>query len=291
MRHFLRFGSLVFLGGSSLIVACGSAPDSTGGIGGSETPPGKIAPLTQTTTDSAAGIHGTRLYGKNIAADHVVEMYEFTPGAVAIHESYLKDSGEAAFVDSMSNAKSLADVYSLLNPDEKTVPANILEADARAVKLATTVASAGKPPAPSSKEASTIGQEILPGASGTCSGDALGDNWGATWWINNFCNAGSFRQCFTNSGQVTSNEFSASWVNWRQFEGDFNLTGHTHGDHWHCDSWWPGVVACGWVDTVDWDYDVQPRHIESWVWNPASNAEAWGSSQCGHCDVALLWNQ
>jgi len=292
MRQYIRFVPLLAFASAAFAVACGASPDSKGGVGTTEAPSAgqSPAPEAQSKATSAAGIHGTLLYTKTVATGHVVDFYEFTPGAVAIHESYSIDSGEKPLVDT-THAASLAEFYAQLNPGERAVPSAILDADQRALELASAAEAVGAPPTMTATEVPAVDNAITAGASGTCSADLNHDAWAAQWFLNNFCNAGAFRSCLTNNGQIsTSSQSSAPWMSWRQLEGDFNLTGHITGDHWHCDSWWPGVVACGWVMTTDFDYDTQPRSVQVWNWNPASHAEVVGRSQCGHCDVALLWN-
>jgi hypothetical protein len=68
-------------------------------------------------------------------------------------------------------------------------------------------------------------------------------------------------------------------------EGDWNLPGHITLQECNC-----GIWACGCPNQTDVDHDILARHIEIWNWNPASNAYATGSSQCGHEHLDLLWN-
>src|SRR5439155_4634437 len=77
-----------------------------------------------------------------------------------------------------------------------------------------------------------------------CSDDGFGGNWGANWFVNNYCNAGGFRWCRTNLGWARSNDFSAGWTSWRQMEGDFNLPGHLFASRISCDDYWL-FTSCG----------------------------------------------
>jgi hypothetical protein len=241
------------------------------------------------SANSTRHINGTLLYAKTVGQEHAIEFYEFSPGAVAIHESLSMDSGEAAVIDSTRPFASLTAEYQKLNPGQTQVPAALVAADHRAAQLVASAAMPGVMP-PAAGDGAKL--NMAPSsASGTCSGDVLADNWGASWFLDNFCNAGGFRYCQTNFGWVDSGTFSRSWASWRQMEGDFNLPGHIRGFHWFCDRGPFGIAACGWQTSTDFEYDVLPRHVEVWNWNNgSSNAEVHGTSQCGHLHVAFLWN-
>ena len=115
----------VLVAGCSLAIGCGAAPESTG-MGG----PGP-----------QAGVFGTVLYEKSVGPDHVVDLYEFDWGVVAIHESLSIDNGEAPVMDGSWTFDSLADVYRKLNPGSGATPSAILEADGRRVQLRDVVRS------------------------------------------------------------------------------------------------------------------------------------------------------
>jgi hypothetical protein len=224
------------------------------------------------------------LYTKDVGFDHQIQFYDFGDGSLGVHESFSVDTGEVAFVDSSGSFANLTELYGKLNPGDNNTPSMVVEADQRAAR---SPRSQTLTPSTSSDRLPAISQEVSAGTTGTCSGDFYNDGWGGQWFINNYCNAGNFRWCPTNMGWADSGSFTVSWSKWQQMEGDFNLTGHITGGHNQC----PGGIfagGCNWH--VDFDYDVQPRHIEIWYFNNVNNGDVHGSSQCGHLHIAFLWN-
>jgi hypothetical protein len=272
--------------------ACAFAPSSTGD--GQEPTPSPVTPSDSKpsgisgsgSNDSAhAGINGTLLYAKQLGPDHTVDFYEFEEGTSAVHESLSVDNGEVPFIDKATTFSSLAEAYAKLNPTALEVPAAIRQADLRTQARVAPAANLSVDEAPTDGSAA-LSHDLLSGAASTCSADAFGDNWGADWFLNNFCITGNFRWCKTNQGWAESGQYAHSWSRWNQFEGDFNLTGHITATGYSCSWFW----GCGLRTTII-DYDVLPRRLESWTFTGTNN-HYWfrGTSQCGHLHVAFLYN-
>jgi len=279
----IRTAALIPLASSFLSMGCSFASQPTGG----SEPPASTLPETaanDTKTNAATGIHGTLLYTKTIGPLHAIDFYEFGAGVTAVHESLSIDNGEVPVIRSKVPFPSLADVYMELNPESKGVPTDVLEADRRAALLPQVTESQAVAPV---SHVSPVAQEIASGASGTCSGDYYNDNYGASWFLNNFCTQGNFRWCPTNTGWTDSGRFSLNWAQWNQMEGDFNLPGHITGWHYDCIRILGVNTGC-YSGGNDFDYDVIPRRIETWTWSNASRVEVHGSSQCGHDHTAFL---
>lgn len=290
MFKYSNHVGLVSLAAGLLALGCGAAPESSenGSADPGDPAAGTPAVDGQSIAVPNGQINGTLLYSKMLGKDHIVAFYEFTPGVTAIYESLFIDSGEVSVMNPEHTFSSLAQFYAKLNPDAATPPTKILEADVRSEKLMAEQQITGGPPA--GEKRSDLAQGISSAADGTCSGDFFGDGWGGDWYLNRACTSGNFRWCKKNFAWADSGQFSRSWATWQQMEGDFNLRGHVKGDHWHCDSPIPGIIACGWVNTVDFDFDILPRQQMAWAWNPSSNAHVAGTSQCSHLHVAFLWN-
>jgi hypothetical protein len=281
----LRIGLYLSAAALLLPTACGSAPST----GDEEAPASPPTTASGTTKSVAASIHGTLLYTKQLGSDHTVDFYEFGEGGTAIHESSSMDNEEAPFLAQGVVFSALADAYAKLNPATSEVPAAILQADGRA---AAALSARGAPPLTTETPggaSSTLSDEILSGAASTCSSDELGDSWGASWFLNKFCITGNFRWCPTNYGWADSGQYQASWSQWTQLEGDFNLTGHIRGSEISC-GWDSFIFGCG-PRTIIFDYDILPRRYETWTFTDGSNYyEVYGTSQCGHLDAAFLHN-
>jgi len=277
---FARIGSYLSAAALLLPTACGSAPST----GDGEAPASPPATASGSTGSVAASIHGTLLYAKSLGSDHTVEFYEFGEGGTAIHESSSIDNEEAPFLAKGVAFSSLADAYAKLNTATAEVPGAILQADERAAMAQSAPAAPRLTTEAPGGASSTLSEEILSGAASTCSADELGDNWGASWFLNNFCITGNFRWCPTNYGWADSGQYQASWSQWTQFEGDFNLTGHIFGVEISC-NW---LFGCG-IPTVIFDYDILPRRYETWTFTDGRNYySVYGTSQCGHLDAAFL---
>jgi hypothetical protein len=259
-------------------VACSDAPPEA-----SPEPTPSVRPPAASANAATKGIHGTWLYRKTLGTDHILEMYELGPGATAVRESLSADGEQRPLLDSVGSFRTLGELFRKLEPEAEEAPQAVLLADARAAGLARSLGPTDGDRQPSAE--SGISPPIA--ADVSCSADYYGDGWGADWFENNYCNAGSFRYC--NAKNVSSAWINGnfSWMSWRQFEGDFNLPGHIDG--WHqipC----TGQCRSPYQIIVDFDYDVLPRHIEIWTYSPSVKRQIEGSSQCNHLDVAALYN-
>jgi hypothetical protein len=283
MNLLARGSFLLVMGAAIAAAACGGSP-SVGETSGAANPSKATPETTSAAASAPQGIQGTLLYSKKLGPEHVIEFYEFGPGVEAIHESLSMDAGEIA-VDKLAPLTTLAELYIKLNPEANEVPAAIAGADERTAMIpqVSQATPDRQPPSGGSAE----GKHGLAPANLNCSADRQNDGWSANWFMDNYCNAGSFRWCNAkNWGAAYDHGFSTSWASWRQLEGDYNVGGHITG--MHCNSCWP--FACGCPNHTDFDYDTLPRHIE--IWNYQNINQGWvdGSSQCGHLDVAFLWN-
>ena len=170
-------------------------------------------------------------------------------GLVAIRESLSIDNGEQPVLDGSWTFDSLADVFTKLNPDAKSMPSTILEADQRAAELRTRearqramrpIGATAVPSHEPSVEAPAEGFGVATkggssvAAAASCSADAYNDGWGANWFLDRFCNAGAFRWCPTNKGWANTSEHKSNWTRWSQMEGDFNLPGHISSTRISC---------------------------------------------------------
>ncbi len=280
-------------------IGCGASPQSTGG-----SDPAPVDPSAANANAASAAQGGTAspIYTTSLGGDHVINFYEFGEGNPAASEVYSIDSGDQGFLKTHGPFNSLTEIYKALNPGSQDVPAAILEVDARdalipAAARAAAAATLNQPEA----HVSALGQEVQTAATG-CSSDELGDSWGASWFVANFCNAKTTHNfCSTNAGATEWDDFFSSFVTWEQMEGDFNLPGETQVSHLNC-SWdiWIQQWQCPFISgspfvaqpglIVEVNQPLAPRHTINWVWKPAVGSYYRGSSQCGHSHNAIGWN-
>ncbi|HEX3475801.1 MAG TPA: hypothetical protein VHT91_12295 [Kofleriaceae bacterium] len=217
------------------------------------------------------------LYRDDLGNDHALEYHVLGRGILGVRETMPIDDGETSVLDKVGHAQSLTAVFQRIHPDV-AAPQILVDADRDNAAQREQLANV-PPPDISSLPANRPTQSSL-----TCSGDFFGDNWGANWFLQNFCTTGAFRECQTNLGWF-DDWHQTSWNSYRQLEGDFSNNGHISGYSWSCN-----VFACSWSLVVD--HDVLPRNVETWSITGASGG--WvrfsGTSQCGHLGVAFLWN-
>ncbi len=299
--------NVVACGLAALMSACSSAPGTTtegsGPVqgsapgGSSESRAGSpgaraaAAPSSEGSGATSSGFSKPPLYARTVATDHVVELYDFGDGAIAVRESYSKDSGQTSYLDTIRPITSMAQVYTSLNPGAP-IPDAITKADQAAVlRQQTYVAPPPSVAHPSAGQATPpVASQVLQGADSNCSADFYGDNWSAQWFINGFCDTTQDGWCRTNWLNSDTGTVSHGWVSWLQFEGDFNVAGHMEGTHWSCEGWLFGSCIAGWINLIDIDINVNPRRVEEVAWSPAPWVEAWGSSPCNHMGSAFRHN-
>jgi hypothetical protein len=231
------------------------------------------------------GIHGQLLEKVDVSKGHVVEFYDYGDGAVGAHE--VVDIGDEILMDKIQTKPTLADIFKLAKPGAQ-VPRSLIDAQTRADAY---IAKHPKPTqitdndllskdfAPAAKPVSSGETDIgsTTSALTACSGDLLGDNWGAQWFLDNFCNEGCFRNCPTN---VTSSNWNTTydWFKWKVMAADFNVVAHTEGRH-EC-----GICASA---ELKWSYDVQPRKVDIHTMTSGYHWYVNGNSRCRMHSAAL----
>ena len=237
--------------------------------------------------DPQPGIHGKLLHSIDLGPGHVVRFYDFGEGGLAVREESpidIERSGGARVLGSLEPIDTLADAFRRLQPG-LAVPATILEADRiGATRPAIEPEAASRLPE-RPPVLSMPGAEPETLAAQECSGDFFGDNWGAQWFLDNFC----FR--WRNSGQVAcqTNQFSydsgvffqSKGVQYQQFEGDFTVAGSQQGWHKSC-----GLFTCNWV--LDFWEPVPPRKVLGWRWINKT-IHILGGSPCNHLGFVIQW--
>ena len=255
------------------------------------------------------GVYGTMLHRINAGPKHTIEFFQLDTGITAVRETLPIDSGEQPLVDSTHRSESpfsLAEVFRLLSP-RQTVPDALLRADAESEMITNDVRLfKGWPkfsPEPDSfglkqistsltSHANTVSalSATASAATQSCSSDYYGDNWGADWFKQNYCNTGQAKTCWFNIGWGNSTRSNFKWYSYRQMEGDFNIAGHATVSYWLCTGNFITGTYCGWA--VYWDEDIAPRTIQIWTlgkdWSDGVRAS--GTSPCGHLDMATLYN-
>lgn len=234
-------------------------------------------------TSKQGTIAGQLLSSVEISPDHKLDFYEFGEGSVGVHESL--PIGDKQILDQIDDKASLQRIYSLARPGA-AVPAALIDAQARADEYQRQFPGTGAavdvadptlpakqiPQVPSSAENTKSTSQDLT----LCSDDQLGDNWGSQWFLDNFCNTGCFRNCVTDQASKSySTTRDRFW--WRSMNGDFWNPAHTAG--------YRECSICASFKTI-WDYDIAPRHVDSWTMTGGYRKIA-GTSGC-HIHAAAL---
>lgn len=286
----------------------------------------EIAPSV-TTPVPGGYVSGKLLHALNLGKNHNLEFYEFSPGAYGMRETLSMDDHEAQSVVEHADYASMVAVYRAARPDAdlSEIPQALVEAD-RVVEAATAAAVADAKnvdinvpvnddtnneavaQVSAALDCSTSHSNVagcfddgiptpVPDPPHACSGDAFGDNWGAQWFLNNFCNERNFRECVTNQRVHQSGEKNTRAFLVKEMEGDYANIGHFHGasrKSTHCESSFFLDPFCTTYEfTVQWDFDMQPRQIAimtSTDGYPSVLKRSWAWSECNHSHMAVLFN-
>jgi hypothetical protein len=241
------------------------------------------------------GINGNLLYSLELTPVHRIDFYEFADGQTALRETY--KAGDARTVLqplSGKGLKTLTELYQHFAAPGASVPSAIREADVRAANSqrfnyapVTPVGrwvgrgASGDNVVRSSPVTDGLGQDRQ-GLS-ACSGDFFGDNWGAQWFRDNYCNPiGMENACITNHQEEVA-YFTSCGLDYYQFEGDFDNIGSVRMEHESCNFW----GTCSFI--TDWNGFVSPRDDFHWYYNYPGTWRVTGRSSCGHLDMSFSW--
>ena len=267
------------------------------------------------TDESANGLE--LLHSVQLEGSHRFDFLRLKDGSLATRESMDIGDGQLLSQRMKSEPTTMVDVFRFLAPNQ-AVPSKLIDADRRNEEAR--LAAAKRPPNPhfvpppsdleptggpwSGSDLASSQQSLL-----ACSGDLLNDNWGAQWFLNNYCYAGPgytgtlyFQQCQVNWGWADSwtehQVLEPGWLSgfrYRQFEGDFSNSGYGDLFRWYCDAltgW-----NCYWAQLVA-NVVVKPRKLFEWYfwqsfdanyYNDGTNYSRWKArSPCGHLDFAAI---
>ena len=237
-------------------------------------------------------INGALLYSTEVRPGHLVEFYDFGDGATAVRESFPTEMAGEGVMRDKASPEDLASVFRLLNPNANVIPEKILAADGRAKLAAAENAKRGVPVGDAANDLSSSADlgvaPVLAAAASNCSSDVFGDSWGASWFLDNFCNERNIRICHTNRPSDSYSGISSS-LRYKQMEGDFNVAGHLKAEHATYDCCF--ICACGVTWHTDFDMNIQPRHIEIITYTSSTPKRLISAtSPCGHAHTAALHN-
>lgn len=244
-------------------------------------------------------INGKLLHQVTYSAVHTLEFWELADGQYAARESIPADSVERPVLNGLPQRQlSLSEIYRLAEPTSQRVPVAIQEADLHADEYArghvvppSTWAQRSVHPQVSGSELDPK-QPLMAGGATGCSPDYYNDGYGGQWFLNRECNEGQFRWCLQNrtSGAI---EEQSTWFKWTVMAPDFVLAVNMHGGHWYCDQSIPLIGACGWQYREDYNFPVQPRQIQGWVYSGSGDRDAYAQppSACPRVHYVAEWNQ
>jgi hypothetical protein len=275
--------SVLFAIGSCLFSGCGGPSDES------------RSGVNNAGRANDDGIYGNLLYSLELTPDHRIDFYEFADGQTALRETY-KGEGARTVLQPLSGKglKTLTELYQHFAAPGTSVPSAIREADVRAANLqrfnyapVTPVGrwagrgASGDNVVRSSPVTDGLGQDRQGLAA--CSGDLFGDNWGAQWFRDTYCNPITGENaCFTN--EINESElFSSCGLEYFQFEGDFDNAGYVQMEHESCDFW----QNCNFI--VDYHGYVYARDTFHWYYNYPGTWRVSGVCACGHLDRSFTW--
>ena len=231
--------------------------------------------------DSETWIAGELLDSVVLGEDHFVEFWEAEPGVVFVRESAPiaddAEDGPATMLTGIDGDFSVVDLYRIVTDNSRAeIPLAIRAASARVDERSLELAAIE--PAPELTGESTA----EPGHANerACSPDYFNDNYGASWFFNNYCTEGTHRWCPTN---YTGVELAVERTTW--WKGVAMAADH-----------WAGALYTGW-------YYVQTRKCipfycwDEWTEYPgfeipmaARKIEAMVGVGVGYRDAKLIGN-
>ncbi len=220
-------------------------------------------------------INGDLLAAVDLDTEHRLEFYEFEPGVVAIRESFPVGEGYSSQIDlGKIKNRNLAEIYtSFAKAGQKQNSVQALRAaQIRSQEYDNYFDSLHHPEAQivpdHDLEASAQGDEQHV----FYSPDYYGDNYGAEWFLDSYCNAGGFRYCPTNASWAYSGRTTSSWFKTCAMAADFEVGVQFWGGHRAHTVIWPWVDD--WSTYIDWDYQVRPRKVECWTYTGTGRRES-----------------
>jgi len=260
---------------------------------------GANAPPSNTSAQPSSNdeVNGTLIDSVQLGNDYKVDFYDFGNGLLAARETFHRGTS-APLLDQVNASKELAELYRIVKPGA-AVPQSIAAADRNAAELRRQNAEQNKtrPPRPAPDQGPP-GQSAAPldGQSAApldlnCSGDVYGDNWGADWFLNNYCHPSSapYKDCQTNWGWHDHNYHLSNYLHYYQFEGDFNEAGAVQVAKWSC-IWMLSCLCwqCHWHPLGN--DPLPPQNGVHWYFTDSVTDYVRGSGQspCGHLDYAFL---
>ncbi len=248
-------------------------------------------------------IRGTRLATVDLAAEHSVEFWEFTPGIVAIREqmSVPREDGAEPRAEMFAWVKTEnatpMELFRSLQP-AATPPGALVAAEARwesrQRRQTAAVDDDDVPPSDEARAGERSEDPVDPVEAGQCvtecgcSADYYHDQWGKQWFLNRACTVGAFRFCPVNVGWAYSGRTTSTTFFTYAMAADFDVGTRFKGSHREelC-----GLFTCwGWVSVLDWDYTVLPRRLEGWYYVGKGRRESWstGLNPCPRTHFSAL---
>lgn len=266
-------------------------------------------------------VRRTLLGSVQLTETHVVRFWELEPGNVLVEESGRlgldgENSRPAFAVERLQPGATLAEIYLSLRPGtpESAVLTKLRAADRRIARQAhkatrrtaredlpvvarpdgITMGVNGpdmlRPVAdlasPEPVQLASLANPELPKPLSHHEWDWIAD---ASWFVQNFCNAGQFKWCATNVTWAHSAAIESGWFQSWGFAAGFHATARYYGKYRSCGGWGPWY-DCSWKTAFD--EPIQPRFLRGYYWT--SNGKRYvnidGNQPAPHIGLAVMWN-
>jgi hypothetical protein len=269
------------------------------------------APLATGESEPAEKLEARLVYTLHLNAAHKIDFYEYGLGITGTHETLPVGEVEALRLPD-EQPRTLSELFKLVKPNA-AVPEVLEHTDARVLAarqltedrlsfepnfLTDLVQRGARDSAVHAESLEGVGK--VSSAAITCSGDFFHDQWGASWYLQNFgtgfsdgvrCppaprNAASFsaQGSITNFTMSSARHPSSRILQWKQMEGDFTNAGSTNGFF---------VLPGATTGLSMWAHSIAPRTVSVHTLNPGNfGATEWfatGSSPCSHLHRTIVW--
>lgn len=202
---------------------------------------------------------------------HTLEFYEFEPGELAVIETFNADLSESV-LPPPNEVEELNVLDTWIAVTDADIPDPLFEAQdrllVREAELSTQAVldpepASADPDAASATELNASVPQATPEAS--CAPDYYNDNYGASWFMGNYCNAGAFQNCQTNWAGFNTYRFTSTWFRFNVMAADFQTSarmwGGTSVPHTACSPF----IGCDtfYFDHPQYDLYIGPRQVKA----------------------------
>lgn len=217
-----------------------------------------------------ARVEGVMIHSLALSDTHTMDFYTMNEGGTLVHETASIDADEHLLTAGLPEGTTLSEIFEMVAPDQE-IPQALIDADYSDVLEGFDEAQADM--GDDLNQYDDVVDDTM--SQGSCSPDYYNDNWGAQWFLNNFCNQGLIRNCSTLWPRADRWGVKAKWLSWQVMAGDFWHGARTWGEYKYsyssCNPW-PFCSSTTTYRTL-FDFPIQARYIDGVTFSSSGYTE------------------